>query len=316
MKMSREDGGHRGFPDEDIAVAGPADLEAHEIDAAELARLDDFLSAALGEILPAKLVKESISKTHKGRLMSVADAAGQLMLIPFEVGPDGSGQVGEPLFHPRAEGLRDGLIRRAAVEIAAKGARTIYVALDPDDVLGQAFLGAGFSRGPLMLEMTGETPPSEAAPGEGRWVLYDASRRAQFAAVFYRTLEGSLDFPELPVSRDGAKLMETFEGRGGFSAEDFVVLEGAEGGGAILLLVELPERALEIAYMGVVPELRGRGVGRLLMARTFERARARGARRVSVTVDSRNIPAASLYRKSGLSEKRAVRVYFRAGKIF
>jgi ribosomal protein S18 acetylase RimI-like enzyme len=55
----------------------------------------------------------------------------------------------------------------------------------------------------------------------------------------------------------------------------------------------------EVAYVGVVPEARGRGVGRELMHKAVFEARAAGAGRLTLSVDARNGPARALYREVG-----------------
>lgn len=51
--------------------------------------------------------------------------------------------------------------------------------------------------------------------------------------------------------------------------------------------------------MGLLPDRRGRGLGRELMRRTIEAARAFGLARVELTVRDDNAPAKALYRELG-----------------
>jgi ribosomal-protein-alanine N-acetyltransferase len=64
----------------------------------------------------------------------------------------------------------------------------------------------------------------------------------------------------------------------------------------------------EVAYVGVVPEARRRGVGRELMLHALVEARAAGVARLTLSVDARNQPAWALYRGLGFDpyDRRAV----------
>jgi mycothiol synthase len=58
-----------------------------------------------------------------------------------------------------------------------------------------------------------------------------------------------------------------------------------------------------IQYLGIVPEQRGRGLGRLLLMQGFAGFHAAGVRRVELTVSSENVPAArALYDSAGMRE--------------
>lgn len=58
-----------------------------------------------------------------------------------------------------------------------------------------------------------------------------------------------------------------------------------------------------IQYLGIVPEHRGRGLGRVLLMRGFAAFYDDGVRRVELTVSSENVPAArALYDSAGMRE--------------
>jgi ribosomal protein S18 acetylase RimI-like enzyme len=64
-----------------------------------------------------------------------------------------------------------------------------------------------------------------------------------------------------------------------------------------------------IGGVGVVPEERGRGVGRLLMEAVHDQARTRGAERVWLEVIVENAPAVALYERLGYEHVRDVEVW-------
>jgi ribosomal protein S18 acetylase RimI-like enzyme len=67
----------------------------------------------------------------------------------------------------------------------------------------------------------------------------------------------------------------------------------------------------EIAYVGVVPQMRERGVARETMRRALAQMRVREASEVAITVDSRNQPALQLYASLGFEEFDCREVYLR-----
>jgi ribosomal protein S18 acetylase RimI-like enzyme len=66
-----------------------------------------------------------------------------------------------------------------------------------------------------------------------------------------------------------------------------------------LLLSEALDRdSWEVAYLGLTPAARGRGLGRAALAHALELAR-RYVPRLELAVDARNRPACRLYRSAG-----------------
>jgi ribosomal protein S18 acetylase RimI-like enzyme len=84
----------------------------------------------------------------------------------------------------------------------------------------------------------------------------------------------------------------------------------------VLLLSEMAEwRSLDVAYVGVVPETRGRGWGRELMLGALNEARTANVAFVTLAVDARHRPARALYDRLGFEvfEERGVYLYFYGG---
>lgn len=85
------------------------------------------------------------------------------------------------------------------------------------------------------------------------------------------------------------------------AASRIVLENGSAVGGA---LIARRGRACRLAGMALVPEARGRGVGREFMARLMEEARARGERTMELEVIEQNEPAVRLYRGCGFATLR------------
>jgi mycothiol synthase len=141
------------------------------------------------------------------------------------------------------------------------------------------------------------------APEAAEWVSFTEDTRGLFATTILATYEASLDCPELTGLRPIDDVLASHQASGRFDPAlwELALVGGAPAGG--LLLARHTRGALvEIVYMGVTPDFRRQGVGRLLLARAFAQARATGAQRLTVVVDERNTPAQALYAGFGLAQ--------------
>ena len=144
------------------------------------------------------------------------------------------------------------------------------------------------------------TEPPEA-PGL-EWLNYADGGDAVFAPVLAATYRESCDCPELSSLRPIEAAIAGHKSTGLYDSTlwEVALVDGAAAG-VILLARIAGADALEVVYMGVAPEFRRHGVGRLLLRRAFERARATRARRVTLVVDARNAPARNLYSSFGFT---------------
>src|SRR5207237_1563992 len=115
-----------------------------------------------------------------------------------------------------------------------------------------------------------------------------------------RTYEGTQDCPEITGVRTAEEIIAGHRAQGKHDPRRWwVALAGGRPVG-VLLLCEVPEwAAWDVAYVGVVPEARGRGYGRELMHRAVAEARADGVARLTLSVDVRNRRAWELYKGLG-----------------
>jgi ribosomal-protein-alanine N-acetyltransferase len=91
----------------------------------------------------------------------------------------------------------------------------------------------------------------------------------------------------------------------------FLARRGAEAVGMALYRVAADEA--EVLTIGIVPALRGQGLGAQLLARGEADAALRGARRVFLEVSTLNGAAKSLYLRVGYSEIGCRRGYYSDG---
>lgn len=133
------------------------------------------------------------------------------------------------------------------------------------------------------------------------WAPYSDANAADFAEVIQRTYIDSLDMPELDGVRSLDDVLASHQAGGRFDPGRWHLgrLDGEPGAGAILLLSEQVDRAAwELAYLGLTPPARGRGLGRSALRFALELA-GRHCGRLELAVDIRNHPAHRLYQAAG-----------------
>jgi ribosomal protein S18 acetylase RimI-like enzyme len=83
----------------------------------------------------------------------------------------------------------------------------------------------------------------------------------------------------------------------------------------VLLLAEHPERdTWEVAYLGVVPEARRRGLGRAILHEGLALAKSSKRGTIEIAVDAGNSPAVGLYRVLGFTDVCRFAVHLRVRK--
>lgn len=128
--------------------------------------------------------------------------------------------------------------------------------------------------------------------------LKEDSKR--LARLLERTFQGTQDCPEVAHLRSGKDALDRHLGAAPEAARHWLLARDSQAGksgdvGVLLLLEHIAERTWEIDYFGVVPEARGRGLGKRLILRGIDAARDRGAERIQAVVDSRNHYACKVY---------------------
>lgn len=142
------------------------------------------------------------------------------------------------------------------------------------------------------------------------WRPFGPDTEPDFREAIQATYVGSLDMPELEGLRSLDDILSSHRAGGRFVADRWRVgrVRDEPDASAVLLLSEIPGRdAWEVAYLGLSPAARGRGLGRAVLSHAMELARPH-ASRLELAVDIRNVPAHRLYQTAGLLpfDRRAV----------
>jgi mycothiol synthase len=213
--------------------------------------------------------------------------------------------------------LATALVRAVLDDFRARGFRVAQALVDGSSPRqGAADLArAGLPRVTELIYLGRATAtPLPVGPAVPRlaWTSLAAATEAEFAAVLQATYIGSLDMPELESLRALDDVLESHRVGGGFDPARWHLgrLETEPDAAALVLLSAPPDRdTWEIAYLGLTPPARGRGLGRLALAYALDRARPHTPR-LELAVDVRNHPAGRLYRAAGFIpfDRRAVHV--------
>jgi ribosomal protein S18 acetylase RimI-like enzyme len=154
---------------------------------------------------------------------------------------------------------------------------------------------------------------------------YDRDDSALFAATLMRTYEGTRDCPEVNGVRTLQEILDGHAADAGLSVKTgtgplelrvvspfsrwWLALDGDRPAGVLLVTESAEWQAWEVAYVGVVPELRGQGLGRELMLKALVEAQAAEVVQLTLCVDARNSPAISLYQQLGFDRYDEREVY-------
>jgi ribosomal protein S18 acetylase RimI-like enzyme len=153
--------------------------------------------------------------------------------------------------------------------------------------------------------------PTGGSAGSGQ--RGTAASRAELIETLERSYVGTLDCPALAGLRRGEDVLDGHLNSGIFEPTLWTILRFRSGphagrtAGVCLFNSSPPQSAaganaggsLELVYFGLVPEARGRGLGRLLLRHGLDGLRGRGESAVMLAVDDRNAPAHALYREAG-----------------
>ena len=139
---------------------------------------------------------------------------------------------------------------------------------------------------------------------------FDPNARERIASILLGTYEGSQDCPELTGARTAEELLSGFSGLiTPLPRWWFLARHGGEPVGVILFEVGTEPAVLELNYVGLIPDVRGRGWSSWMVRFALGFAAAEGSSAVTLSVDTRNEPARRLYARHGFREYDRRKVY-------
>lgn len=127
---------------------------------------------------------------------------------------------------------------------------------------------------------------------------YDQGCRSRLTKVVELTYVDTMDCPALNGLRRTDDVLDGYERTDASECWQLVRYQG-EDVGCLLLADCFDQDHVELVYMGLVPSVRGRGWGRLLVQHVQWFAREQGRSRVVLAVDADNHPALDIYASTG-----------------
>jgi ribosomal protein S18 acetylase RimI-like enzyme len=259
-----------------------------------------------GEIDPAGVAVIRQGKSLLGAMVSIPLPGAGALVWPPAVGPG-----------PLQTRVEDALVRQARDWLRRGGAKVAQAML-PSAEASRAvpLLRNGFrhitSLWYLRHDLGGDQAGEDLFSTRNNLTFLGYLRANQdlFQETLLRTYEGTLDCPELNGVRDINEIMAGHRAQGKHDPELWSLLFRAGVPVGVLMLAEMPDwGALDISFLGVVPEARGGGLGRVLTSRALAEARRLGVEQLTLAVDCRNLPAWNLYHDLGFQPHELREVY-------
>ncbi len=135
-----------------------------------------------------------------------------------------------------------------------------------------------------------------------------------FTSTIEKTYVDSLDCPAILQYRSAAQTVAGYQLPASFRPSLWFVVKGPFNNddlGAVILAQHSSE-VFELVYMALVPEARGRRLGREIMKSVVELISEAGGQRLILAVDQNNDPAISLYEQFGMQRMLEESVWVKA----
>ena len=172
-----------------------------------------------------------------------------------------------------------------------------------EDTQAQALRRSGFTVLADLAYMEARVPRDSCRPTVPPGVTmtpWDDRLEGKFLAAMEASYRHTRDCPGLAGIRDTPDVLAGHRATGVFDPAlwTLVTIDGQPAG--VLLLNRVPAAVcVELVYLGLAPEFRGRSLGVTLMRCAFGQCAAMGEGVITLAVDTANTPAVCLYRRFG-----------------
>ena len=202
------------------------------------------------------------------------------------------------------------LLQQAAHDLSTEGSVALLQALPrPSESIRRRALEAGGFQRLATLEYM-ERPNSVQAPTHelpAGFTLrpWHTHERTMMIALLQRTFVNTLDCPGLAAMRTGDDILDGHLHAGDSDTRLWRVIWHHETAvGAVLLSPCALTDSVDLVYLGLAPEVRGKGVALAALQHALHEASALPHRLVQLAVDTRNAPAVTLYQRAGFQGRQ------------
>ena len=188
-----------------------------------------------------------------------------------------------------------------------EGSRLLQVLVAPADHGRIQFcVASGFKELTELIYLARDTQTPALTfeqPEHIRWLHYSDQSHHLFKKIIKNTYQDSLDCPELENLRDMEDVLCGHKCAGQFDPTGWKLLLADGSPVGVLILSPLKKgRTLELTYMGLCPDARGKGYAQCLLAEALRYAQNGQMENITLAVDHRNQPACQLYQQFGFFE--------------
>ncbi len=221
---------------------------------------------------------------------------------------DGTAEVAPPrICASESEETARVLLRTLEGHLAREQVHAAFAYLPSDDSKSFKLLNhAGYQLVGEMLVMACTIGRDSTPPTDQLLSLepYHVSRRQDLLELLNRTSVDTLDFPALSGLRHQGDILARYADTGDSGTDHWCFVRSDDCDVGCLLLADHKQRdRCEMVYMGLVPEARGNGLGRQIVAHAMKMARKMGRVQMVLGVDAHNDPAVSVYASARFNEQ-------------
>jgi ribosomal protein S18 acetylase RimI-like enzyme len=213
-----------------------------------------------------------------------------------------------------AQPIEDQLVTGAITWLRHQGAKLGQALLTSEDApLAAPLLRHGFQHITdlwYMQHNLHRLPRARPQAGRLAFETYGHCDPLVFRETLQRSYEATLDCPEVNGVRTMDEIITGHQAQGRFDPDHWWLVREHACPVAVALIAKVPEWCgWDLAYLGVVPEARRRGIGREVTVRVLHEAAKAKQLQLTLAVDARNQPAWNLYRGLGFEPNDLRQVY-------
>ena len=210
--------------------------------------------------------------------------------------------------------VEDALLQAAVALLQAAGVKLAQCLLPPDEPFAaDALRRNGLPRLTSVRHMRASSnvaqQPSLTLPAPTAFQPFSECELHTFERAFMESFEGTLDCPELNDLRTADEILAGHRTSAPDRSRWWLIRQGDEAAGVLVLADAATPDCWDLAYLGVIPAARRKGIGRAALAFALHQANRAGKEGITLMVDERNRPALDLYAQLGFVQWATRDVY-------